>query len=332
MERRKITNEIVIKEGREAHGNRYGYELIEYLNYTSKMKIICFEHGVFEQSYVKHCKLKRGCWKCGKKSCIENRDTLNTKKYIDKVEYLHKYFYDYTKTVYIDRYTKIIIGCPIHGDFEQNPICHSQGQGCPSCGRERSANSRKSGSKEILKKFKLTHGDFYKYPKLEEGVKVSDIISIQCPYHGLFHQKISSHYKYGCSKCGDDRVSAFRTKIPVSLKPMVNRVKSRVKGFIKSKGYSKKSKTSKMIGIDWEGLKKYLEDNAYGFTINQENIDIDHIIPLSNANTEEELLKLCHYTNLQLLPSYYNQYVKGIKDFDKNELKDWLVENKNFYV
>jgi hypothetical protein len=40
-------------------------------------------------------------------------------------------------------------------------------------------------------------------------------------------------------------------------------------------------------GMSWELVGKY--------------IHIDHIIPLSSANTEEELYKLCHYSNLQPL-------------------------------
>ena len=35
---------------------------------------------------------------------------------------------------------------------------------------------------------------------------------------------------------------------------------------------------------------------------------IDHIIPLSSANSDEELMKLCHFTNLQ--PLWYLENLK----------------------
>lgn len=38
--------------------------------------------------------------------------------------------------------------------------------------------------------------------------------------------------------------------------------------------------------------------------------DIDHIIPLSSANTQEELVALNHYTNLQPLCSKVNRHIK----------------------
>ena len=39
--------------------------------------------------------------------------------------------------------------------------------------------------------------------------------------------------------------------------------------------------------------------------------DIDHIIPLSSAKNEKELLELCEFTNLQPLCSYTNRWVKS---------------------
>ena len=39
--------------------------------------------------------------------------------------------------------------------------------------------------------------------------------------------------------------------------------------------------------------------------------DIDHIIPTSSAITEEDLLKLNHFTNLQPLCSYFNRFIKS---------------------
>ena len=38
--------------------------------------------------------------------------------------------------------------------------------------------------------------------------------------------------------------------------------------------------------------------------------DIDHIIPLSSAKTEDDIIKLNHYTNLRPLCSYNNRFIK----------------------
>ena len=62
-----------------------------------------------------------------------------------------------------------------------------------------------------------------------------------------------------------------------------------------------------------EEFKIYLE-NKFTDKMCWENYgvvwDIDHIVPLSTAITEEDVLRLNHYTNLQPLDSYINRNVK----------------------
>ena len=71
----------------------------------------------------------------------------------------------------------------------------------------------------------------------------------------------------------------------------------------KSKGLRKKSKTREMLGCTFEEMQQHLINQfTEGMTIeNYGEWHIDHIIPLSLANTKEELIKLTHYTNLQPL-------------------------------
>ena len=90
------------------------------------------------------------------------------------------------------------------------------------------------------------------------------------------------------------------------------------KGFIKSK------KTEDIVGIDLKELYTYLlltYKKQYGYEWDRkEEVHIDHIIPLATAKTEEEVLKLCHYTNLQLL--------KAKDNLEKNDRLDWKLEDK----
>lgn len=85
-------------------------------------------------------------------------------------------------------------------------------------------------------------------------------------------------------------------------------------------GVSKSEKTENILGCSFDEFRVYIEskfepwmtwENQGKFN-GEENYgwDIDHIIPTSTASTEEEILKLNNYTNLQPLCSYINRYVK----------------------
>jgi hypothetical protein len=71
----------------------------------------------------------------------------------------------------------------------------------------------------------------------------------------------------------------------------------------KLKNWSKYSKTQEMLGADYKTVVKHIESRfKKGMTWgNQGEWHIDHIIPLASAKTEQQLIELCHYTNLQPL-------------------------------
>ncbi len=100
-------------------------------------------------------------------------------------------------------------------------------------------------------------------------------------------------------------------------------IRNLIRQSIKNKGHIKKSKTIDILGCSIDEFKQYLEKqfepwmtwNNYGKYNGKEKYgwDIDHIIPISSAKTEEELLKLNHYTNLQPLDSFVNRCIKRNK-------------------
>lgn len=93
----------------------------------------------------------------------------------------------------------------------------------------------------------------------------------------------------------------------------------------KRKGYSKKSRTYKIIGTDYKSFYDHLLQtfvDSYGYEWDgKEDVHIDHIVPISSANTEEEVYKLCHYSNLQLL--------KAKDNLEKGDSLDWYLDNNH---
>lgn len=91
----------------------------------------------------------------------------------------------------------------------------------------------------------------------------------------------------------------------------------------KSKGTKKNSKSTIILGCSFKEFKNLIESKFeswmtwenYGKYNGTEKFgwDLDHIIPISTANSEGELIKLNHHTNFQPLCSFINRHIKRNK-------------------
>lgn len=111
-----------------------------------------------------------------------------------------------------------------------------------------------------------------------------------------------------------------KKKSESSLFRLTINVRCLISRTIRIGGYSKNSKTEKILGCSFDEFKLYLESkfeswmtwDNYGKYNGEMNYgwDIDHIIPISSANSEESVLELNHFSNLQPLCSYFNRHIK----------------------
>ena len=108
----------------------------------------------------------------------------------------------------------------------------------------------------------------------------------------------------------------------------VFRLKKIIRGSIlqsmRNLNFTKKSRSFEILGCSFEEFIIYLNDNLYGFTYEEGIYDLDHIIPISTATTEEEVLRLNHYMNFQLLPSEYNRNIKRANMWNNEHFEEWL--------
>jgi hypothetical protein len=123
---RILTTEEFINRSKSKHGNLYDYSKVDYKNNRISVIIICKKHGKFEQNPFDHLK-GHGCMGCS------GSLKLTTEEFIKRANLKHDKFYDYSKVVYKNNISKVIITCRNHGDFLQIPKDHLRGVGCDKC-------------------------------------------------------------------------------------------------------------------------------------------------------------------------------------------------------
>lgn len=110
----------------EVHGERYSYDLSNYVNTDSIVKIKCLEHEWFEQQAFLHAG-GSGCPKCA------GNHQYTTAEIIEQFREVHGDKYGYEKVDYQRAFSRVEIICPVHGSFFQTAKTHKRGSGCPDC-------------------------------------------------------------------------------------------------------------------------------------------------------------------------------------------------------
>lgn len=189
---KRLTTEQFIDKAKLFHPE-YDYSKVNYVNYKTKVEIICPIHGSFfitPSSSLRGC----GCQKCS------NNFKFSTEEYISKAKKIHPE-YDYSKTFYDGSAKKITVICSKHGEFKAWPIDFLKGMRCPCCRNE----ERKSTTEEFIAKAKKVHGNRYDYSKVNY-INVKTKVEIICPVHGSFWQRPDGHLSgFGCAKCISSR-------------------------------------------------------------------------------------------------------------------------------
>lgn len=128
---RKLNTESFIAKAIQKHGNLYNYDKTIYTYSNANVIITCPIHGDFFQYANNHLK-GRDCPKCGYAKQSNNR-TKDVEKFITEARIKHGNKYDYCKVLYKHTEIKVIIICPVHGEFTQRPSGHLRGRGCNIC-------------------------------------------------------------------------------------------------------------------------------------------------------------------------------------------------------
>lgn len=202
-------------------GNRWDYSKVAYTSNSSKVEIICRDHGPFHQSPQEHL-VSVGCSQCHGRH-------IGTDEFISKALEIWGDRWDYSESIYVNNSTKVKIRCPEHGPFYQTPAGHYKGNGCPKC------NGRGVETEDFIAKATQTWGSSYDYSN-SKYISCRTPLDIHCLKHGVdFKQPPDSHYagRTGCPSCRNG-VSSGESSIREFVRGQVEGVEVGVRNLLPS--------------------------------------------------------------------------------------------------
>lgn len=134
-------------------------------------------------------------------------------EFVRRSKVVHGLKYDYSKSDYKGSMTKLVISCPVHGDFLQEPASHWRGCGCRRC-----AGLEPGTTDGFITQAREVHHGRYFYDSVKYAGSKCKVV-IGCPKHGYFTQTPNNHLRgQGCPCCFDESRSLSQEDFVIRCK------------------------------------------------------------------------------------------------------------------
>lgn len=210
---RKKTLEEVLAGFHAVHADRYDYSQVRYQNSSTKVEVVCRQHGAFFIDPSHHLN-GVGCRKC-----YFDRQKTSRAEFIERSREHFGNRYDYSLISELPSTgEKVSIRCLVHDlVFQQEPRNHQRGHvGCQKCislkhALDEGQLAPESSDAALRARFQAqaqsVHGDKYEYDYFHYvNMRVKGVIL--CPEHGPFEQTPSNHLRgTECPQCAKLKLS-----------------------------------------------------------------------------------------------------------------------------
>lgn len=205
----KLTQEQVILQFIEVHGEAFDYGKVVYVDTHTPVEVYCKKHDFTFFPTPKNHKKGAKCTHCGRESQIEKAKKPK-EKFIEDAIRLYNDKDDFTLVDYSNNKNEVTLVCKHHGEFKVRPDQYLRGRGCKECVKKKT----KSNNKELfIQEAIKIYGDKDDYTDTKI-LSSQEKIKVRCTKHNhIFKKDIQTYLAgYGCPKCSAENYSKLRTK------------------------------------------------------------------------------------------------------------------------
>ena len=148
---------------------------------------------------------------------------LTQQEVIKRIRAVHGDSYDLSRVAYINKRTKVVVGCKNHSPtlyFETSVEQLFRGQGCFKCGKIKAGKTRRTSFSDFIKQAEKNHPEVYwkRYTVDKSTYKhTGEKVRVHCSEHDISWDIIANAFKtgQGCRACSYEKTAIAR-RLPLA--------------------------------------------------------------------------------------------------------------------